>query len=147
MKKKLKSLQTFIFSLSLLFIPFFLPSQSYAQTSTWEGVCVGPTEKSSDVATIQGAQCLIANIFSVAITLIGLVGFIMLIFASLKWMLAGTNAQNKDKARNMAVYAFVGLIVALCSFMILKLVSDFTGVKTILNFSIPSSDINWEERL
>ena len=59
-----------------VFLVSALPAR--AQTVTWSGVCVGTTENSLDVATIQGLECLIANVFTVIITIIGLSAFIIL---------------------------------------------------------------------
>lgn len=117
------------------------PSQAQAQTEAWSGVCVDTVN--TDVATIQGFQCLIANVLSVALTLIGIAGFIMLVVGSMRWMLSGGNAQNVEKAKNTMTFAVVGLIVGLSSFIILNLVAEFTGVKSILQFTIPASTTMW----
>lgn len=142
----LKKLKSALFSF-LLSLGFFVISSSavYAQTQAWrEGYCTG-TDEAKDVATIQGLQCLLANILLVAMTLIGLSGFIMLIIGSLRWMILGGNQQNAQKARSTMTLAIVGLVVALSSFIILKLVSDFTGITTILDFTIPGSDKDWTQ--
>ena len=70
-------------------------------------------------------------------------GFVMLIVGAFKWMLSGGNSQATEKARGTITYAVVGLIVALSSFIVLNLISDFTGMKTILKFVIPPSTTQW----
>lgn len=108
----------------------------------WTGlnsVCVG-TGNAANVATIQGLQCLIANVFSIAITLIGLVGFVMLIVGAFRYLISGGNSKGTEAGRNTITYAVIGLLVALSAFIILNLISNFTGVNTILNFNIPNSD-------
>lgn len=151
MKNKIKKILTTILIFSILIYGFPLPAQ--AQTSVWHGVCTGKGSVSSsgvsrtDVATIQGIQCLIANVLSVTLTLIGLSGFIMLIVASFRWMLSGSNSQEVEKAGKTMTFAVVGLLVALSSFIILNLLAEFTGVKSILNFVIPSSDTQWPVNL
>ncbi len=112
-----------------------------AQTKPWSGVCVSETDP--DVATIQGLQCLLANVLSIFLTTLGLVGFVMLIVGSMRWLLSGGSSQNVDKARKTMTYALVGLVVALMSFIILRLIAQFTGVNTIMNFTIPDSSKNW----
>jgi len=109
------------------------------ETSEWKGVCVGGA--SNDVATIQGLECLIANVFSVAITLIGLTAFVMLIIGSVTWLMSGGNAEKTKKARDTMTYAVIGIVVALSSFIVLNLISGFTGVEEIKNFKIPTSEI------
>jgi hypothetical protein len=136
------------FSLSRLFVSivtvgivtaFFCASPIQAQTQPWaEGTCV-----KNGVATIQGLQCLIGNILSVAVSGIGLIGFVMLIVGSFRLLLSGGQAKGVESGRSTITYAVLGLVVALASFMILQLVADFTGVKSILNFQIPSSTTNF----
>jgi hypothetical protein len=118
-----------------------LPQPVQAQTTAWSGVCVYTED--TEVATLQGFQCLLANVFSIALTTIGIAGFIMLIIGSMKWLLSGGNAQHVEKAKNTMTYAIVGLIVALSAFIILNLVAEFTGVKTIMQFTIPDSTRKW----
>ena len=147
MKNKIKQIISTLLVFTLLSLGF--PPTSQAQTSSWYNVCVGKGTVSSsgvsrtDVATIQGAQCLLANVLSSTLTLIGLSGFIMLIVASFRWMLSGGSSQEVEKAGKTMTFAIVGLIVALSSFIILNLLAEFTGVKSILNFVIPSSRTQW----
>lgn len=119
-----------------------------AQTRAWEGVCVYSQQGidpatgamvRTDVATIQGLQCLIANVLSVAITLIGLAGFVMIIFGAFRYLLSGGNTKETEQARNTLTYSIIGLVVALSAFIILNLLANFTGVDSILNFRIPGS--------
>ena len=127
--------------LNLQLITLIYPQIVRAQTSEWSGICVYVEDE--EVATLQGFQCLLANILSVALTLIGIAGFIMLIVGSMKWLLSGGNAQHVEKAKNTMTYAVVGLIVALSAFIILNLVAEFTGIKSILQFTIPDSSKMW----
>lgn len=132
---------SFISILTLTSYSLAFPSLAQAQTEAWSDVCVDTVN--TDVATIQGLQCLIANVLSVALTLIGIAGFIMLVVGSMRWMLSGGNAQNVEKAKNTMTFAVVGLIVGLSSFIILNLVAEFTGVRSILQFTIPASTTMW----
>jgi len=133
-----KTLST-VFSFLLLFsFLLIIPAQASAQTFEWSGVCVGEGPN-TDVATIQGAECLIANVFIVTITLIGLVGFVMFIFGAIKWMMSGSDTQGVKKAGSTMLYSVVGLVVALSAFIIINLIADFTGVNVIRSFKIPTS--------
>lgn len=136
-----------------LFASFFLVSMGFApssnaQTAFWGGVCVGQGSTSdgvsrTDVATLQGLQCMMANILSIFLTAMGIAGFIMIIIASFRWMLSGGKAQEVEKAGKTIVFVVAGLLLALSSFIILNLLAEFTGIKTILNFVIPSSQTVW----
>jgi hypothetical protein len=74
---------------------------------------------------------------------VGLAAFIMLIISAFRILLSGGNSQNVEKAQKSITYAIVALVVAVSAFVILNLVAEFTGVETILKFSIPSSDTQW----
>ncbi len=108
-----------------------------AQTLTWSGVCVGTTENSTDVATLQGLECLIANVFTVIITIIGLAGFVMFVVGGITWMLSGGDSGKVQSARGSMTYAVVGMVVALSAFIILNLIASFTGISLITQFRIP----------
>lgn len=115
-----------------------------AQTQAWTGVCVrdikvGPNEV-VQVATIQGAQCLIANVLAIVVRVVGLVGFVMLIIGSFRYMLSGGNTKGTEGARNTITFAIVGLVIVLSAFIILNLIASFTGVDEILFFNIPTTN-------
>lgn len=137
-------LASFLMTLVLTASSTLLPASAYAQTTApWDGVCVSQeitNGEETKVATIQGIQCIIANIFSIAISVIGLLGFVMFIVGSFKYLLSGGNSKGVESARNTFSYAVIGLVVALSSIIIINLVAAFTGVNTILNFVIPSSE-------
>lgn len=102
----------------------------------WSGDCV---DLESGIATIQGLRCMIANVLSVTITAIGFAGFVMLIIGSFRYLTSGGNSKGAETAKNTITFAVIGLVVALSSYVILNLIAEFTGVKTILNFVIPEA--------
>src|SRR5258708_21755867 len=131
----------FVFS-TIVVVALILPTQAQAQTtSAWKGVCVG-TGAASDVATIQGFQCLIGNVLSVAITLLGLAGFAMLIIGSFKYMLYGSSAKGTEDGKNTITFAIAGLILALSAYFILQIIAAFTGISSLTNFQISTAAPN-----
>ncbi|MCB9813465.1 MAG: hypothetical protein H6772_03600 [Pseudomonadales bacterium] len=126
----------------LLFIvvaSLYSSSSAFAQTASWSGVCVAGAD--NDVATIQGLECLIANIFTVIISLIGLAAFVMFIIGSIQWLISGGNsADGTKKAKDTLTYAVIGIVIALSAFIVLNLITGFTGVENIREFVIPTSD-------
>ncbi len=118
-----------------------LVQQAYAQTQSWEAInenCVN-----SGVATIQGLGCALANVLSVALTMLGIAAFIMIIIAAFNMMIMGGNSQATEKSRNTITYAVVAIVLALSAFIIINLISDFTGIEAIKNFFIPGSGKDW----
>jgi len=143
-QQRIKFLKRHILLIFLVLISnLYTASPVFAQTTTWTGVCVsgiGDDPTTHDVATIQGLECLIANIFTVIITLIGLVAFVMLIVGSVLWLVSGGSAEGTKKARDTLTYAVLGIVVALSAFIVLNLISGFTGVEDIKQFIIPTSN-------
>jgi hypothetical protein len=137
MSKKLSRI--LLVFLSIVSINLVAAQPVLAQTpQPWEGVCVGGPD--NDVATVQGAQCLLANIFSVAIGVIGFAGFIMLIWGSIKYIRSGGDSGGIKSARDTMTFAVVGLVVSLTAFMLVNIIAEFTGVNLIKVFVIPDSN-------
>lgn len=135
LKQKTSSVEK-LFIIGVAFL--YSTSPTFAQTASWSGVCVGGID--NDVATVQGLECLIANVFTVIITLIGLAAFVMFIIGAVRWLISGGNSSNVDKARNTMTYAVIGVVIALSAFIVINLIAGFTGVETIKTFRIPTSD-------
>ncbi|MBU1033357.1 hypothetical protein KKI22_00195 [Patescibacteria group bacterium] len=115
--------------------------QAYAQTQAWSDISKGCVNNGT--ATIQGIGCMLANVFSIALTALGIAGFVMIIYAAFNMMIMGGNSQATEKSKNTITMAVVGIILALSSFIIVNLISDFTGLEVIKNFAIPGSGKNW----
>ncbi len=117
---------------------WLLTSPAHAQTQDWGTInshCVGGAQ--GDVATIRGLECLVANVLTVAVTIIGLGGFVMMIYGSFKYLLSGGNAKGIETARSTITFAIVGLAVALSAYFILNILAEFTGISMITRFQIP----------
>lgn len=114
---------------------FLVPSSAQAQTVAWSGRCLGPAEYAQDVATIQGVECLVANVLATAITIIGIAAFVMFLIGSFRYLTAGANSKGVEGGKNAISFAILGIVVALASFLILRFISTFTGVTTILQFN------------
>jgi hypothetical protein len=143
MKNKAKLLISRITTIVFILIAsLHFATPAYAQTAEWNNVCVGGAN--NDVATIQGLECLIANIFTVIISLIGLTAFVMFIVGSVQWLMSGGNPEGTKKARDTLTYAVIGIVVALSAFIVLNLISGFTGVEEIQEFKIPTSGLENE---
>ncbi|MDA1079875.1 MAG: pilin [bacterium] len=113
----------------------------FAQTAAWGGKCVGSeVGRSDDVATIQGLECLFANVFLVIIPLIGLAAFVMFLVGSFRWLTSGGDTKHTGQAKQTMTYAVIGIVVALSGFIILNLIANFTGVEKVKEFRIPRSN-------
>lgn len=133
MSKLLKSFSSFLLSTI-----YYLLSTSpiYAQPKDWNnGRCVG-TGLASDVATIQGLECLFFNVLQVIVYLAGLAFFITFIIGGFQYLLSSSDQKAVAAASSTLTMAIAGLIGVTISWLILRLIQNFTGIN-IVDFIIP----------
>src|SRR5450830_142259 len=133
---------TLSFVFFLVFGFSFLVTPVYAQkTEDWAkqqpGRCVKSVEITSgvfkketftDVATIQGLECLFYNVLQVIVTIAGLAFLFMFISGGFKYLFSGSEPKAVAAASSTLTSAFIGLIGIIASWLILKLIQDFTGI-------------------
>ena len=66
----------------------------------------------------------LGKVLSVAITFLGVVFLGLMIYAGYTWMIARGNEQEVTKAKNIIIYAVIGLVVVLSAYAITQIVSD-----------------------
>lgn len=81
-------------------------------------------------------QDIFKNIVSVAIGFAGIGLFVMLIIGGFSYLTAGGDTGKVEGAKKTLTYAIAGMVFIALSYLILKLISSFTGVGGILNFQI-----------
>lgn len=127
-----------LFMVAFLFLTscFLFSTPALAQTTqAWSDKCVG-TGTSSDVATIQGFECLFYNVLQVITALAGIAFFIMFISGGFNYLFSGNDDKKIAAAASTLTMAFVGLIGVIASYFILKLIQNFTGI-SVTDFIIP----------
>ena len=87
-------------------------------------------------APLTGLQGIFAELLIAAIGLAGIVFFVMFILGGFSYLTSGSNPQAAEGAKKTLTYAVAGLVFIALSYLILRLISDFTGVTSILNFQI-----------
>lgn len=124
---------TLLLALSLNLISYILNSSAvYAQTTPWTNRCVSQ----GDVATIQGLECLFANILRVIMYLAGLAFFFMFIINGFNYIFSGSDQKKLAQINTSLTLSVVGLIGVIASWLIVKFIRDFTGID-VVNFQIP----------
>jgi len=98
--------------------------QLFAAAQEWQGLA-GPD---SDVATIGSLASLITNIINAVVMLSGVVLFVMLLSGGMSYLLSGGDQKKLEKAKGTLTGAFIGLLVIVSGYLILKLISVITGV-------------------
>lgn len=133
-KKFLTSSIVFFWMFTAVASPIY--AGDWATMSTGNRVCVKSYEgEVADVATIQGLECLLANVLASAVTLIGIVAFVMFLIGSFRYLTAGANTKGIEAGKGAITHAIIGIVVALSAFVILQFIMNFTGVTTIMNFN------------
>lgn len=120
---------------------FHLISPAFAAANTWSGSCVGGSAAggwggssvggvdASDVATIQGIECLIQNLISPLPGIIALCSVGLMIYAGFRIITAGSDAKALQSAWSTFTWAAIGLILIAVVWVVLVLIENFTGVQ------------------
>lgn len=127
---------------SIVFFSFFFLSFSrpvFAQ-ETWSNRCapkvtIGQTTY-SDVASIQGFECLFYNILQVIVYLAGISFFIMFIVGGFQYLFSSGDPKKAAAASSTLTMAIIGLVGIIVSWFILSFIQKFTGVN-VTDFIIP----------
>lgn len=87
-------------------------------------------------AQLTGLEDIFSRVITLAIGLGGIVFFIMFIVGGFSYLTAGGDERKVESAKKTLTYAIFGLVLIALSFLIIKLISDFTGVPGLLKFQI-----------
>ena len=109
-----------------------------AQAPTWGALQTAGTDPVADVATIGSLATLISNIIHAIVMFSGVVLFVMLLVGGMSFLFSGGDQKKLEKAKGTLTGAFVGLLVLVGSYLILKLIQTITGVNvTTFGIQIP----------
>jgi len=117
---------------------FRLVSPVFAQTKDWDtlGNSLQTTCKTGDVATLQGFECIFANLLSIVIPLAGLAAFIVIIAAGFQYLTSAGDPKKLQAASGTLTAAVIGIVVVIAIYLIFKLIGAITGLN-LLQFSVP----------
>lgn len=90
------------------------------------------------IATIQGFECIVIQIFNIAIRLAGIALFVMLIVGGFKYLTAGSDPKATESAQKTITSAVLGLVLILLGWFILRFIQEFTGAP-VTEFEFPSA--------
>jgi hypothetical protein len=88
------------------------------------------------VVDLNAIPQLFANILAVAISLIGILSFVMFLSGGLKMMTSGGDPKQLEAAKGTITYSILGLVLAIGAFLILTYVGKFLGIDNILIFQL-----------
>jgi len=107
-------------------------SSVLAQGTDWSARC-----QQNEVATIQGLECLFANVLQIITAGAGIIFFCMFILGGFQYMSSQGDAKGLANANTTLFNSAIGLIGMIGSYLILKLISDLTGIPELLRFQVP----------
>lgn len=88
-----------------------------------------------EVLTLKGFEYIFNNIVSVVLPFAGIVLFILLIAAGIKFITAGGEAPKIQSARNTLTFAVGGIVLIALAYLILQVIETITGV-SVTEFKI-----------
>lgn len=94
--------------------------------------------ESGRIPKIQALECIIAQVFNIAVTLAGTVLFLMFIVGGFKYLTAGGDQKAIESARNTLTYAILGLVLIIAGWFILLFIKEFTGIN-VTQFTFPQA--------
>jgi hypothetical protein len=108
------------------------------QPSAWStSRCATDVPNVGQVATIQGLECIFGNIVTIITAIAGLAVFIMLLSGGLKYLTSGGDQKAMEQAKGTLTYAILGLVAIIAAYLILNFLSLFTGIPSLLKFTVP----------
>ena len=112
-----------------------LPKTAFA-ASNWSGCFNDKITGAQDVATIQCLVPLFKNVVVAVVELAGIALFLMFIVGGFSFLTSGGDPKRLEQAKGTLTYAIIGVVVIVSSYLILRLITQFTGVD-ITGFTIP----------
>ncbi len=91
-----------------------------------------------DAATFQCLEPIFANIVSAILSLAGVGLFIMLLVGGFGFLFSGGDPKKLEQSRGTLSNAVMGLVVIVAAYLILRIISAFTGITTLTTFEVPT---------
>lgn len=116
---------TFLFAGGLLFT-----QTAFAQTTipTLVGSGLGQTAEQAGYANSEtDVFTVVGNIIAIALGLLGLIAFILILYAGFLWMTASGDSTQVTKAKSMMTSAIIGMVIILSAFAITTFVTSQLG--------------------
>ena len=143
MKFVRKSFYFLLFTSYLSLFVFSSPVSAQTDWVTQDSRCVGPVGAlwdlvggATDVATIQGLECMFYNVLQVVVSLAGITFFVMFLNGGFQYLFSSGDQKQAAAASSTLTLAILGLVGVIASYLILNLIKTFTGVD-VTQFKIP----------
>ena len=135
MPKLFKKTSFFILSLTCY---LFFASPAHAQTKPWQEINTNCFNSINGVkiATLQGFECIFANILGIIVPIAGLASFIILIIGGFQYLTSAGDPKQTQKASSIITGAIIGLAATMGVWFIFRLIQYITGIN-LFWFKVP----------
>ena len=113
---------------------FFCPLATHTANAITNDPLAGLEDSAGEVKAYQGQsvddnfiQTKVGQIISILLSFVGVLFFILMIYAGILWMTAQGNEQQVSKAKNLLINATIGLIITLAAYAI----TSFIGTEIL----------------
>ncbi|MBI2436399.1 MAG: hypothetical protein HYV41_01480 [Candidatus Magasanikbacteria bacterium] len=109
--------------------PDFEPTQEISQEAQDDPFQLGPIDNSILLGRAELPE-IVANLINVALSLLGIILLVLILWSGLLWMTSGGDDEKVKKARATLVGAIIGLIIILMSGSIVTFLIDALSLAT-----------------
>jgi len=136
MPKLLKKTSFLILSLAF-YLSLSFPI--HAQTKPWKDIndMCSTSFDGEEIATLQGFECIFANVLSVIVPLAGLASFVTLIIGGFQYLTSAGDPKQAQKANSIITGAVIGLVVTMGVWFIFRFLNMFFFGIPVKLFKIP----------
>ena len=127
MRKALLAIKVFIIT-AVLVLPVFATQEAYAQSKAGNDALqfLDSAAEKSGLTALSGPNAgenatfkLIGNIINVILGFVGILFFVQLFYAGIRWMTSAGNEEVVKEAKSTVKTAVIGIVVVFLSFVVL----------------------------
>ena len=118
MKKISIALATFMFA--VMGVATTAPVATVAAYNPLDGACSGGSKSEVCTNRKESVEPIVGTVVNVLLFIVGTISVIMVIFAGIMYTISGGDSGRVAKAKNMLIYAIVGLIVSFLAFALVN---------------------------
>jgi len=121
----MKSIKRMIISLALVLgvgAGVLLPAVSVGAVNVFDEACNGVTNSAVCSNTSDNAESLIKKVVNILLYILGAAAVVVIVIAGITYTVSGGDSGSVTRAKNMLLYAVIGLIVAVLAYAIVNFV-------------------------
>lgn len=97
---------------------------------------------SAKVPFLSGLEVIFQNVLNLVAAGAGLACFVMLLVGGFKYLTAQGDPKKTEGAKQTLTWAIVGLVITIGAWFVLRFISEFTGLDSLLQFRVPEPAVS-----